>query len=90
MMGIWLLLMSSVLVFHSKGGSEVTNALYSLIFVLFVNLVVACTYVTIYEYVRSVLKLRGLMYVYVLAVLLFMTEQSREQVSGVIVVNALS
>jgi hypothetical protein len=45
MMGIWLLLMSSVLVFHSEGGCEVINVLYSLIFALFVNLVVVCTYV---------------------------------------------
>ena len=42
MMGIWLSLVSSVVVFHTGGGSEVISVLYNFIFVLFVNLVVVC------------------------------------------------
>ena len=41
-MGIWLSLMSSVLIFHIEVGSEVIKVLYSFIFVLFVNSVVVC------------------------------------------------
>jgi hypothetical protein len=72
-------MLSVVVVFHNEGGSEIISVSYCFIFVLFVN---GRMYVSSYEYLRFVLNVRGSMYMYVLAVLLFMTEQLQGRYEG--------